>query len=439
MLIVGTAIVVLVALVATLKLGLFRARASVTLIAFGLALPALALAAPLATAADVVDVPLGTASGYSVLGATTVTNTGSSVLAGSVGLSPGSSVTGFPPGIVTPPAIIDTTPAADQAQSDLTTAYVDAGVRPVTATTTADLVGLNLSPGVYSGPDKSALGLTGTLTLDAGGNADAVFIFQTDSTLITASSSTIALVNGAQACHVYWQVGSSATLGTGSVFVGTILAQASVTVDSNVTVHGRALARTGAVTLDDDTFTDAGCAPTSTTTTSGSGSTTSSSTPGGPTTTVQVGPTTTVQVGPTTTVQVGPTTTVQVGPTTTTGGSGSTTTSSTPAGPTTTVQVGSTTTTPGTGSTTVPSGPSATTTTSPTSLVTQTRPSGPSTSTGTGMTGGTLPNGHPRTPRSSTQLAETGWPTAPILIVAGLLVTIGLITLLIGREHPARR
>jgi hypothetical protein len=423
MLIVGTAIVVLVALVATLKLGLFRARASVTLIAFGLALPALALAAPLATAADVVDVPLGTASGYSVLGATTVTNTGSSVLAGSVGLSPGSSVTGFPPGIVTPPAIIDTTPAADQAQSDLTTAYVDAAGRPVTATTTADLVGLNLSPGVYSGPDKSALGLTGTLTLDAGGNADAVFIFQTDSTLITASSSTIALVNGAQACHVYWQVGSSATLGTGSVFVGTILAQASVTVDSNVTVHGRALARTGAVTLDDDTFTDAGCAPTSTTTTSGSGSTTSSSTPGGPTTTVQVGPTTTVQVGPTTT----------------TGGSGSTTTSSTPAGPTTTVQVGSTTTTPGAGSTTVPSGPSATTTTSPTSLVTQTQPSGPSTSTGTGMTGGTLPNGHPRTPRSSTQLAETGWPTAPILIVAGLLVTIGLITLLIGREHPARR
>jgi hypothetical protein len=423
MLIVGTAIVVLVALVATLKLGLSRARASVTLIAFGLALPALALAAPLATAADVVDVPLGTASGYSVLGGTTVPDPGSSVPAGSVGLSPGSTVTGFPPGSVTQPAIIDTTPAADQAQSDLTTAYVDAAGRPVTATTTADLVGLNLSPGVYSGPDKSALGLTGTLTLDAGGNADAVFIFQTDSTLITASSSTIALVNGAQACHVYWQVGSSATLGTGSVFVGTILAQASVTVDSNVTVHGRALARTGAVTLDDDTFTDAGCAPTSTTTTSGSGSTTSSSTPGGPTTTVPVGPTTTVQVGPTTT----------------TGGSGSTTTSSTPAGPTTTVQVGSTTTTPGTGSTTVPSGPSATTTTSPTSLVTQTRPSGPSTSTGTGMTGGTLPNGRPRTPGSSTQLAETGWPTAPILIVAGLLVTIGLITLLIGREHPARR
>jgi hypothetical protein len=123
---------------------------------------------------------------------------------------------------------------------------------------------------VYAGPSKGALGLTGKLTLDGAGDPNSVFIFQTNSTLITGSGSTVTLINGAQECNVFWQVGSSATLGTGSTFVGNILALTSITVNSSVTVHGRALARNGGVTLTNDTFTAPSCAtsaPVTTTTT----------------------------------------------------------------------------------------------------------------------------------------------------------------------------
>ena len=195
-----------------------------------------------------------------MLGASTVTNTGNSVLNRSLGLWPGTSITGFPPGIVNAPGTIDTTnAAAQQAQSDLTLAYVNAANRSVDATQPADLVNLQLGPGVYSGPSKGALLLSGPLVLDGGGNLDAVFIFQTDSTLTTASSSTVSLINGAQACNVFWQIGSSATLGTFSTFVGNILALDSITVTTGVTVHGRALAR-NARTLDTDVFTSSHCA-----------------------------------------------------------------------------------------------------------------------------------------------------------------------------------
>src|SRR5207237_8900869 len=136
-----------------------------------------------------------------------------------------------------------TSPPAQQAQSDLTAAYVDAAGRSVDATTTANLANLNLAPGVYSGPSKSPLSLTGPLVLDGGGDTNAVFIFQTDSTLTTASGSHVTLINGARECNVFWQVGSSATLGTGSLFAGNVLAMASITVTTAVTVHGRALAR----------------------------------------------------------------------------------------------------------------------------------------------------------------------------------------------------
>jgi hypothetical protein len=225
-----------------------------------------------ADAALVPTVPLGTAANYSVLGGQTVTNTGPSVLAGSVGLSPGTSITGFPPGLVTPPATIAAADAVTlQAQTDLTAAYVDAAGRPLDATETADLGGLTLQGGVYAGPSKGALSLTGPLVLDGAGDPTTVFIFQTDSTLTTASASTVTLINGAQECNVFWQVGSSATLGTGSVFAGNILALTSITVTTGVTVHGRALARNGAVTLDSDVFTLPTCAasaavPTTTTT-----------------------------------------------------------------------------------------------------------------------------------------------------------------------------
>ena len=213
-----------------------------------------------AGAAIVPTVPLATSANYAVLGASTVTNTGASTLDGSLGLWPGTSITGFPPGQVLPPGTTDTTnAAAKQAQSDLTAAYVNAAGRPLNATTTADLANLTLQAGVYAGPSKGALSLTGPLILDGAGDPSSVFIFQTDSTLITASGSTVTLINGAQECNVFWQVGSSATLGTGSVFAGNILALTSITVTNSVTVHGRALARNGAVTLDNDTFTKPTC------------------------------------------------------------------------------------------------------------------------------------------------------------------------------------
>lgn len=205
-------------------------------------------------------VPLGSTSHYSVLAASTVTNTGDTTLPRNLGLSPGTSITGFPPGIVGSQGethIADT--SAQQAQDDLTGAYINAAGRPLTGTTSADLGSLTVEPGVYAASGKGALSLNGTLTLDGLGNTDAVFIFQTDSTLTTASSSVVRLINGAQACRVYWVVGSSATLGTGSQFVGTILAQASITVTTGTSVRGRTLARTGAVTLDSNAFTPASC------------------------------------------------------------------------------------------------------------------------------------------------------------------------------------
>jgi LPXTG-motif cell wall-anchored protein len=147
-----------------------------------------------------------------------------------------------------------------QAQNDLIAAYTDAANRPVEFTqVNPDLVGLTLAPGVYAGSSKAPLSLSGQLVLDGQGNNAAVFIFQTDSTLITSSASSIVLINGASECNIFWQVGSSATLGTGSQFVGNILALTSISVQTGVTVQGRALARNGAVTLDNDVFTQPNC------------------------------------------------------------------------------------------------------------------------------------------------------------------------------------
>ena len=236
-------------------------RGGATLVAFVLAVAGLVMFGVTANAAVVATVPLATSANYVVLGGSTVTNTGSSTLGGSLGVSPGTSITGFPPGKVLAPGTTNkTNAAAQQAQSDLTAAYVNAAGRALDATTAADLSGRTLQGGVYAGPSKGALGLTGKLTLDGAGNSNSVFIFQTNSTLITGSGSTVALINGAKECNVFWQVGSSATLGTGSTFVGNILALTSISVKSSVTVHGRALARNGAVTLINDTFTQPSCA-----------------------------------------------------------------------------------------------------------------------------------------------------------------------------------
>ena len=157
-----------------------------------------------------------------------MTNTGPSTINGNLGLSPGTAVTGFGPGTVN-----GTKYAADaialKAQSDLTLAYDDAATRTPAVPAPANLGGRTLTPGVYK--NASSLGLTGTLTLDARGDPNAVFVFQAGSTLITGSASRVKLVNGAQACNVFWKVGSSATLGTGTVMAGNILALTSISIN----------------------------------------------------------------------------------------------------------------------------------------------------------------------------------------------------------------
>lgn len=249
-----------------------RKRTGSRLVVAGLALGALTIAAISGTAdaGIVATVPLATAGSYSVLAGTTVTNTGPSVLGESLGVHPGTAVEGFPPGIVSAPGTVDAGgPTSLTAQNDLTIAYDNAAGRTVEFTqTNPDLVGQTLIPGVYAATAKAPLSLSGQLVLDGQNNSSAVFIFQTDSTLITGSGSSILLINGASECNVFWQVGSSATLGSGSVFVGNILALTSVTVESGVTVRGRALARNGAVTLINDTFVAPSCVPSSTSTTS---------------------------------------------------------------------------------------------------------------------------------------------------------------------------
>ena len=149
---------------------------------------------------------------------------------------------------------------AIEAKNALTTAYNEAPNRvPANGSAGTDLAGQEFSPGVYTA-SSSLLLSSGSVTLNAEGNPNAVFIFQVGSTLITESNTSVSLVDGAQACNVFWQVGSSATLGSGTRFVGTIMASASITANTGATIHGRLLARTAAVTLEDNTITDSTCA-----------------------------------------------------------------------------------------------------------------------------------------------------------------------------------
>lgn len=197
---------------------------------------------------------LGTSNHFAVLAGQAVTNTGSSVLLGDVGVNPGTAVTGFPPGLVVGGTIHSADAVSLQAQADNTAGYgVLAGQLCTQDMTGTDLGGLTLTAGTYC--FSSSAQLTGTLTLDAAGDPNAAFVFQIGSTLTTASNSSVALINGAQTCNVYWQVGSSATVGTTSTFVGNILALTSITLTTGATVVGRALAQNGAVTLDSNIIT----------------------------------------------------------------------------------------------------------------------------------------------------------------------------------------
>jgi len=197
---------------------------------------------------------LGAARSFAVLAASTVTNTGVSAINGDLGLSPGISVTGFPPGMLAGTQHI-ADPATAQAQLDLTAAYNDAAGRTLGAIALAgNLGGMTLAPGLYKSTSSLEIS-SGDLTLDAQGDANAVYIFEMASTLVTTTGRKVILAGGAQAANIYWQVGSSATLGVSSVFKGNIMALASITANNGASVDGRLLARTAAVTLDNNMVT----------------------------------------------------------------------------------------------------------------------------------------------------------------------------------------
>lgn len=205
------------------------------------------------------DTILGTAQSFAVLGASTVTNTGATTVHGNLGVDPGLAITGFPPGLVTGGMIHAGDAVALIAQKDTTAAYTAlAGEAPTLDLTGKDLGGMTLSAGVYS--FSSSAQLTGALTLDAKGDPSSVFVFQIGSTLTTASDSSVLVINGATDCNIFWQVGSSATIGTTTAFKGNILALTSITLDTGATLSGRALARNAAVTMDANSVSSDNCA-----------------------------------------------------------------------------------------------------------------------------------------------------------------------------------
>ncbi len=203
---------------------------------------------------------LGTAQGFAVLAGSTVTSTGSTIVTGDLGLYPGSSVTGFPPATFTQGTIHVGDTTAIAAKLAVTSAYDNiAGQACDFNLTGQDLGGMTLVPGVYcllSAPAQ----LTGQVALNAMGNPNAVWLFRIGSSLTTAGSSSVQMTNGGQPCNVFWQVGTSATLGAGSSFVGTLLAMDSITLTTGANISGRALARNAAVTMDTNNIAASFCA-----------------------------------------------------------------------------------------------------------------------------------------------------------------------------------
>ncbi|MEX2054341.1 MAG: ice-binding family protein [Candidatus Colwellbacteria bacterium] len=209
-------------------------------------------------AASPTTVDLGTADDFAILAGSGITNVPTSAIVGDVGSDPTVS-NGLTNAEVTGTNYTASSPVVQQAKTDLVTAYNDAAGRTPVSTVPTELGGTTQVPGVYDSADGT-FGITGTLTLDAGGDPNAVFIFKTASTLITAGASNVVLTGDAQACNVFWQVGSSATLDTSSNFKGNILALTSITDNGGSTIDGRLLARNGAVTLNQTHVTKQTCA-----------------------------------------------------------------------------------------------------------------------------------------------------------------------------------
>jgi hypothetical protein len=199
-------------------------------------------------------VPMASVSAFALLGGSAINNTGNTTVTGDLGLSPGTSVSGFGPGVLIGTQHVND-PTANQAKVDLTAAYNDAAGRTCTdiVTLSGNIGGLTLTPGLYKSTSSLAIS-SGNLTLDAGGNPNAVFIIQIASTFTTTSGRQVILTGGAQASNIFWQVGSSATFGTTSVMKGTILAMQSITFNTGATLDGKALARTGAVVMQANTI-----------------------------------------------------------------------------------------------------------------------------------------------------------------------------------------
>ncbi len=199
-------------------------------------------------------VALAGTSGFAVIAGSAVTNTGATVITGDLGLSPGTSIGGFPPGILNGTQHINDV-TANQAKLDLTAAYNDAAGRTATdiVTLSGNLGGLTLTPGLYKSTSSLSIS-SGDLTFDAKGNANAIFIIQIASTLTTTSGRKVILNGGALASNIFWQVGSSATFGTTSVFKGTVMAMQSISFDTGAKLDGKALARNGAVTMAGNTI-----------------------------------------------------------------------------------------------------------------------------------------------------------------------------------------
>jgi len=278
------------------------------IIPFILALLLLILFIPGMTIAAQLPVTLGSTSTFAVLAGSTITNTGTTTFSGNaadVGLYSGTSFTGTET-FTTSGSINIGNSVAQEAKTALVTAYNDVAGRTPFTTIAADLGGTTLNPGVYR--SGSSIQITGTLTLDAQGDSSAIFIFQAGSTLTTATNSNIELINSAQYGNVYWQIGSSATLGTTSNFVGSIFAMESITATTGVSIQGKLLARDGAVTLDGVTLTNDLPEPTPTPTIT-------------PTTTIAPTPT----ITPTTTIAPTPTITLTTTPTPTSSSTSSST------------------------------------------------------------------------------------------------------------------